>query len=80
MFRSNKTQGKKEPESTWYFSRIRIYDGYISMGFGGAEDQGVPVIENILVEITPKLGLPAPYIIQYDGGHLVVNNLLGFTQ
>lgn len=80
MFRSNKTQGKNDPKATWYFSRIRIYDEYISMGFGGAEEQGFSVIENILGEITPKLGLPAPYNTYRDGGHLVVNNLSGFTR
>lgn len=78
MFRKNKDTPNKSG-IPWYFSRIRIYDDYISMGFGGAEDQGVPVIENILGEITPKLGLPTPYIIQRDGGHLVINHLSGLT-
>lgn len=63
--------------STWYFSRIRIYDDYIRVGFGGAPESGIPEIENILQEITQKLSFPVHFQIQYEGGHLAINNLSG---
>ncbi|MEA5076931.1 MAG: hypothetical protein VB013_00040 [Anaerolineaceae bacterium] len=78
---SIETEHPNPTEGSWFLTRIRIYEDYVMVQFGGALEKGLPVIKQILDENIPTLNLPEQYNATLNNSsYLVLSNFSGFTQ